>query len=79
MVQNHPLEKEMQKGKAVVGERERYTLLNAELQRRARRDKKVFLNKQCKETEENNGMGKTRDLIKKITDTKGYFMQRRVQ
>ena len=51
MVQNHPLEKEMQKGKAVVGERERYTLLNAELQRRARRDKKVFLNKQCKETE----------------------------
>jgi len=48
-----------------MGERERYTLLNAELQRKARRDK-VYLNEQCKETEENNGMGKTRVLSKKI-------------
>ena len=72
MVQNHPLEKEMQKGKAVVGERERYTLLNAELQRRARRDK-VFLSEQCKEIEENSRMGKTRDLFKKIEDTNGTF------
>ena len=55
-----------------MGERERHTLLNAELQRRARRDK-VYLNEQCKETEENNGMGKARDLIKKIGDTKGTF------
>ena len=73
MVQNHPLEKEMQKGKAVVGERERYTLLNAELQRRARRDKKAFLSDQCKKIEENNRMGKTSDLFKKIKDTKGTF------
>ena len=55
------------------GERERYTQLNAEFQRRARRDKKGFLNKQCKETEENNRMGKTRDLFKNIRDTKGTF------
>ena len=48
------------------GERERYTHLNLEFQRIARRDKKAFLTDQCKETEENNGMGKTRDLIKKI-------------
>ena len=61
------------------GEKERYIHLNTEFQRIARRDKKAFLTDQCKETEENNGMGKTRDLIKKITDTKGYFMQRRVQ
>ena len=52
-------------------EKERYTNLNAEFQRIARRDKKVFLSDQCKETEENNRMGKTRDLFKKIGDTKG--------
>ena len=55
------------------GENERYTHLNAEFQRRARRDKKVFLSDQCKEIEENNRMGKTRDLFKKIRDTKGTF------
>ena len=55
------------------GEKERYTDLNAEFQRTARRDKKAFLCKQCKETEENNRMGKTRDLFKKIRDTKGTF------
>ena len=53
------------------GEKERYTHLNAEFQRRARRDKKAFLSDQCKEIEENNRMGKTRDLFKKIRDTKG--------
>ena len=53
------------------GEKERYTHLNAEFQRIARRDKKAFLSDQCKETEENNRMGKTRDLFKKIRDTKG--------
>ena len=53
------------------GERERYTHLNAEFQRIARRDKKAFLSDQCKEIEENNRMGKTRDLFKKIRDTKG--------
>ena len=55
------------------GEKERYTHLNAELQRIARRDKKDFLSYQCKEIEENNRMGKTRDLFKKIRDTKGTF------
>ena len=55
------------------GEKERYTHLNAEFQRIARRDKKVFLNDQCKEIEENNRMGKTRDLFKEIRDTKGTF------
>ena len=55
------------------GEKERYTHLNAELQRIARRDKKAFLSDQCKEIEENNRMGKTRDLLKKIRDTKGTF------
>ena len=55
------------------GEKERYTYLNAEFQRTARRDKKAFLSDQCKETEENNRMGKTRDLFKKIRDTKGTF------
>ena len=54
-------------------EKERYTHLNAEFQRRARRDKKAFLSGQCKEIEENNRMGKTRDLFKKIRDTKGNF------
>ena len=58
------------------GEKERYTHLNAEIQRIARRDEKVFLSDQCKEMEENNRMGKTRDLFKKIRDTKEYFMQR---
>ena len=52
-------------------EKERYTQLNAEFQRTARRDKKAFLSNQCKETEENNRIGKTRDLFKKIRDTKG--------
>ena len=55
------------------GEKERYTHLNAEFQRRARRDKKVFLSDQCKEIEESNRMGKTRDLFKKIRDAKGTF------
>ena len=59
-----------EKGK---GEKERYTDLNAEFQRIARRDKKAFLSDQCKEIEENNRMGKTRDLFKKIRDAKGTF------
>ena len=79
----------MQKGKMVVletlqiavkrrevkskGEKERYTHLNVEFQRIERRDKKAFLKDQCKEIEENNRMGKTRDLFKKIRDTKGTF------
>ena len=79
----------MQKGKMVVrggftnscerretkgkGEKERNTHLNAEFQRIARRDKKALLHDQCKETEENNRMGNTRDLFKKIRDTKGTF------
>ena len=53
------------------GEKERYKHLNAECQRIAKRDKKAFLSDQCKEIEENNRMGKTRDLFKKIRDTKG--------
>ena len=88
--QDHPQEKEMQKGSLRLseealqiamktreaknkGEKERYSHLNAEFQRIARRDKKAFLSKQCKEIEENNRMGKTRDLFKKIRDTKGTF------
>ena len=55
------------------GEKERYTHLNAEFQRIARRDKKAFLSDQCKEIEKNNRMGKTRDLFKKIKATKGTF------
>ena len=55
------------------GEKERYIHLNAEFQRIARRDKKAFLSDQCKEIEENNRMGKTRDLFKKIRDTRGTF------
>ena len=55
------------------GEKERYIHLNAEFQRIARREKKAFLSDQCKNTEENNRMGKTRDLFKKIRDTKGTF------
>ena len=55
------------------GEKERFKHLNAEFQRLARRDKKAFLSDQCKEVEENNRIGKTRDLVKKIRDTKGTF------
>ena len=55
------------------GEKERYTHLNAEFQRIARRDKKAFLSDQCKQIEKNNRMGKSRDLFKKISDTKGTF------
>ena len=64
------LERREPKGK---GEKERYTHLNAELQRIARRDKKAFLSDQCKEIEEKNRMEKTRDLFKKFRDTKGTF------
>ena len=86
--QNNPQEKEMQKGKMAVwgglraakrrevkgkGEKERYKHLNAEFQRIARRNKKAFLSDQCKEIEENNRMGKTRDIFKKIRDTKGTY------
>ena len=59
------------------GEKERYTHLNAEFQKIARRDKKAFLSDQCKEIEENNRMRKTRDPFKKIGDTKGIFLARR--
>ena len=85
--QDHPQEMEMQKSKMAVwealqiaverkeaeskGEKERYTHLNAEFQRIAGRDKKAFLSDQCRE--ENNKMGKTRDLFMKIRDTKGTF------
>ena len=58
------------------GEKERYTHLNAEFQKIARRDKKAFLSDQCKEIEENNRMGNTRDLFKKIRDTKGTFHEK---
>ena len=61
------------------GEKEKYTHLNAEFQRIARRDKKAFLSDQCKDMEENNKMGKTRDLFKKISDTKGTFHERWAQ
>ena len=61
------------------GEKERYTHLNAEFQRIARRDKRAFLSDQCKEIEENNRMGKTRDIFKKIGDTREHFMQRWAQ
>ena len=87
--QNHPQEKKCKKAKWLSenalqivekrrevkgkGEKERYIYLNAEFQRIARRDKKAFLSDQCKELEENNSMGKTRDLFKKIRDTKGIF------
>ena len=59
------------------GKKERYSHLNAEFQRIGRRDKKTFLSNQCKELEENNRIGKTRALFKKIRDTKGTFQQRR--
>ena len=58
------------------GEKERYTHLNAEFQRTARKDKKAFLRDQCKEIEKNNRMAKTRDLFNKIRDTREHFMQR---
>ena len=61
------------------GEKERYTHLNAEFQRIARRDKKGFLSDQCEEIEENNRMGKTRDLFKNIRDTREHFMKRWAQ
>ena len=61
------------------GERERYTHLNAEFQRTVRRDKKAFLSDPCKETEENNRMGKTRDLFKTLEITIAHFMQRWAQ
>ena len=64
------------KGKGV---KERYTHLNTKFQRIARRDKKTFLSHQCKEIEENSRMGKTRDLFKKIRDTREHFMQRWAQ
>ena len=60
----------------IKGEKERYKHLKAEFQRIARREKKAFLSNQCKEIEEDNRMGKTRDLFKKIRDTKEHFMQR---
>ena len=65
-----PQKRREAKGK---GKKERYTHLNAEFQRIARSDKKAFLSNQCKEIEENNRMGKTRDLFKKVGDTKGTF------
>ena len=87
--QDHLQEKEMQKGKMAVwgglkiaekrkeakgkGEKKRYIHLNAEFQRIPRRDKEAFFSDQCKEIEENNRMGKTRDLFKKIRDIKGTF------
>ena len=61
------------------GEKERYTHLNVEFQTIARRDKKIFLSDQCKEIEENNRMGKTRDLFKKLENPREYFMQRWAQ
>ena len=61
------------------GGKERYTHLKAEFERVARRDKKAFLRDQCKEIEENNRMGKTRDLFKKIRDTREHFVQRWAQ
>ena len=59
------------------GEKERYTHLNAELQRLARRDKKPFLSEQCKEMEEHNALGKTNDLFKEMRDNKGTFHAKR--
>ena len=92
MIKTVPSKKEMQKGKKMVwggltkaekrreakakGKKERYTHLNAEFQRISRRDKKAFFSDQCKEIEENNRMGKTRDLFKKIKDTKGIFHEK---
>ena len=67
---------EKKRGKKNKGEKERYKHLNAEFQRIARRDKKACFSNQCKEIEENTRMGKTRDLFKKIRDTKGTFHAR---
>ena len=68
------LQRAVKRGEAKSkGEKERYSHLNAEFQRIARRDKKAFLNDQCKEIEENNRIRKTRDLFKKVRDTKGTF------
>ena len=64
---------EKRRGAKGKGEKERYTHLNAEFQRIAQKDKKAFLSDQCKEIEENNRIGKTRDFFKKIRDTKGIF------
>ena len=64
---------EKRRGAKSKGEKQRYIHLNAEIQTIAKRDKKAFLSDQCKEIEENNGMGKTRDLFKKMRDTKGIF------
>ena len=64
---------EKRRGAKGKGEKERYSHLNAEFQRRARREKKAFLSDQCKEIEKNNRMGKSRDLFKNIRDTKGTF------
>ena len=61
------------------GKKERYTHLNAEFQRISRRDKKAFLSDQCKELEENNRLGKTRDLLRKLEIPREYFMQRWAQ
>ena len=61
------------------GEKEKYTHLNTEFQRTAKKEKKTFLSNQCKEIEESNRMGKTRDHLKKIKDTKEHFMQRWAQ
>ena len=70
---------EKRRGAKGKGEKERYTHLKAEFQKIARRDKKAFLSDQCKEIEENNRIGKTRDLFKKIRDTREHFMQRQAQ
>ena len=93
--QDHPQEKEMQKAKRLSeealqidekrrevkgkGEKKTYTQVNGEFQRRARRDKKAFLSDQCKKIEENNRMGKTKDLFKKLENPREYFMQRWAQ
>ena len=74
--QNHPQEKKRRREAKGKRENGSYTHLNAEFQRVARRDKKAFLSDQCIETEENNRMGKTRDLVKKTRDTKGTFHER---
>ena len=68
-----------EKRRSCKGENERYTHLNAEFQRIARRDKKAFFRDQCKEIEENNRMGKTRDLFKKLEIPREHFMQRWAQ
>ena len=71
-------EKREVKGKG-KWEKERYTHLKVEFQRKVRRDKKAFLSEQCKETEKNNRMGKTRNLFRKMRDTREHFMQRWAQ